>query len=100
MAQPVITSTSPPRSEVTPTADIVFPPGHLWSDKPNLESDLHRDQIDLLIRLIKWYWRERNDFYATGNLTVYYSPNQKKSEQGGFIYSDKNENGVRSVVSV
>ncbi|NDJ18059.1 Uma2 family endonuclease [Myxacorys almedinensis] len=67
----------------------IFPPGDLWSDEPPLESDLHRDQIDLLIRLLKWYWRgcsavapcaKRTDFYATGNLTVYYSPNQKKSE--------------------
>jgi hypothetical protein len=47
----------------------VFPPGNLWSDEPNLESDLHRDQV--LYYLIKWSWRERNDFYATGNLTVY-----------------------------
>jgi Uma2 family endonuclease len=78
MAQPVVTATSA-TLEISPT-EIVFPPGNLWSDEPNLESDLHRDQIDLLIRLIKWYWRERNDFYATGNLTVYYSPNQKKSE--------------------
>jgi Uma2 family endonuclease len=45
-----------------------------------LESDLHRQQIDLLIRLLYWFWRERNDFYASGNLTIYYSPNQLKSE--------------------
>lgn len=79
MAQPVIIPTSAPCSEPQPP-EIVFPPGNLWSDEPNLESDLHRDQIDLLIRLIKWHWRSRNNFYATGNLTVYYSPNQKKSE--------------------
>lgn len=60
--------------------EVIFPPGDLWSDEPPLESDLHRDQIDLLIRLLKWCWRDRSDFYATGNLTVYYSPNQKKSE--------------------
>lgn len=60
--------------------DIQFPPGDLWSDEPPLESDLHREQIELLIRLLKWWWRERQDFYVTGNLTVYYSPNQRKSE--------------------
>ncbi len=37
-------------------------------------------EIDLLIRLLEWYWREQNDFYASGNLTIYYSPNQRKSE--------------------
>jgi len=62
-----------------------FPPVGLWSDEPPLESDLHRDQIDLLIRLIRWFFREggaggRTDVYVAGNLTVYYSPNQKKSE--------------------
>lgn len=53
-----------------------------------MESDLHREQIDLLIRLIKWWWRvgvahcrHRQDFYAAGNLTIYFSPNQKKSEE-------------------
>ncbi|UBF25908.1 Uma2 family endonuclease [Kovacikia minuta CCNUW1] len=60
--------------------NITVPPGNLWSDEPPLESDLHRDQIDLLIRLMKWLWRDRADFYVTGNLTIYYSPNQLKSE--------------------
>jgi Uma2 family endonuclease len=62
---------------------VVFPLGDIYSDEPPLESDLHREQIDLLIRLIKWLWRDRQDFYATGNLTIYFSPNQKKS----FIFS-------------
>ncbi|MBD2431826.1 MULTISPECIES: Uma2 family endonuclease [Fischerella] len=61
-------------------AEVFFPPGDLWSDEPPLESDLHRDQIELLISILKLWWRERQDFYASGNLTVYYSPNQKKSE--------------------
>ncbi len=59
---------------------VIFPPGDILSDEPPLESDLHRDQIDLLIRLLKSWWREKQDFYASGNLTIYYSPNQKKSE--------------------
>ena len=62
------------------SAEIPFPPGDLWSDEPPLESDLHREQIDLLIRLLRWHWRDRQDFYVTGNLTIYYSPNQRKSE--------------------
>jgi Uma2 family endonuclease len=60
--------------------NIPFPPGDLWSDEPPLESDQHRDQIDLLIRLLKGYWQNRQDFYVSGNLTIYYSPNQRKSE--------------------
>ncbi len=48
-----------PVSRVTllPDDTIPFPPDDLWSDEPPLESDLHRDQIDLLIRLIRWWFR-------------------------------------------
>ncbi|MGJ5634099.1 Uma2 family endonuclease [Nostoc sp. CALU 1950] len=60
--------------------EVIFPPGDILSDEPPLESDLHREQIDLLIRILKLWWRERQDFYASGNLTIYYSFNQKKSE--------------------
>ncbi|GAB4351099.1 MAG: hypothetical protein OHK0047_44950 [Leptolyngbyaceae cyanobacterium] len=52
---------------------ISLPPTDLWSDEPPLESDFHREQIDLLIRLLKRYWATRNDYYVTGNLTIYYS---------------------------
>ncbi|MGH2413180.1 MAG: Uma2 family endonuclease [Microcystaceae cyanobacterium] len=60
--------------------DVEFPPGDLLSDEPPLETDLHRKQIELLIRLLEWWWRDRQNFYASGNLTIYYSPNQRKSE--------------------
>nr|NCR55563.1 Uma2 family endonuclease [Microcystis aeruginosa L211-07] len=36
-------------------------------------------QIILLIQCLEWWWREREDYFAAGNLTIYYSPNQKKS---------------------
>jgi Uma2 family endonuclease len=60
--------------------DIVFPPSDLLSDEPPLETDLHRLQMTLLITCLEWLWPERNDFYASGNLTIYYSPRQRKSE--------------------
>lgn len=67
--------------QIATIAEVVqFPPGDLWSDEPPLESELHRAQIDLLIRLLRWHWRERQTFHATGNITIYYSPNQRKSE--------------------
>ena len=47
------------------------------SDEPELESDLHRDQIDLLLRLMRWHWRGRNDIYYSGNTTVYYDAEQR-----------------------
>ena len=62
----------------TPTApeDLIIPSGDLWSDEPELESDLHRDQIELLLNCLKWWWHNRTDFYASGNLTIYFSPQQ------------------------
>ena len=61
--------------------DVIFPPTDLYSDEPPLETDLHRLQMTLLIQCLEWVWRERNNFYASGNLTIYYSPRQRKSEQ-------------------
>ena len=59
---------------------VVVPPGDLYSHEPPLETDLHRDQIDLLIRLLRSLWQDRQDFYVSGNITIYYSPKQLKSE--------------------
>jgi len=69
---------------------ITVPPSDLESDEPPLESDLHRSQIDLLIRLLHWLWREgqttpppnyRSDYYVSGNTTIYYSPSRQKTEK-------------------
>jgi Uma2 family endonuclease len=59
---------------LTEPEEIIIPPCDLWSDEPPLESDLHREQIELLLACLKWWWRERTDFYASGNLTIYFSP--------------------------
>jgi Uma2 family endonuclease len=60
--------------------DVVFPPGDLYSDEPPMESSLHLQQLLLLLKCLDWLWRDRTDYFSAGNLTVYYSPNQKKSE--------------------
>ncbi|MFM7324009.1 MAG: Uma2 family endonuclease [Nodosilinea sp.] len=66
--------------DLLPEAAVVeCPPTDLWSDEPPLESDFHRDQIDLLIRLLRWWWRDRTDVYISGNLTVYYNQEQLKT---------------------
>jgi Uma2 family endonuclease len=58
---------------------VKFPPCGLYSDEPPLETDFHRQQIDLLIRLLNYWWCDRQDFYISGNLTVYYNTQQLKS---------------------
>ncbi|EAW34984.1 Uma2 family endonuclease [Lyngbya sp. PCC 8106] len=60
--------------------EIEYPPGDLESQELPLESELHLRQILLLIQTLEYLWRDRQDFYAFGNLTIFYSPNQKKSE--------------------
>jgi len=77
MAQAAIESISLASSP--DAAAIECPPTDLWSDEPPLESDFHRDQIDLLIRILRWWWRDRNDVYISGNLTVYYNQEQLKT---------------------
>jgi Uma2 family endonuclease len=82
MSAPIASATEATQTilEEAKTNGVVFPPGDLYSDEPPLETDLHRDQIDLLIRLLRWHWQQRQDFYVSGNTTVYYSPYQRKSE--------------------
>ena len=62
------------------TEDAILPSRDLYSDEPPLESKLHLQQMVLLIQCLEWLWKDRDDFFAAGNLTIYYSPNQKKSE--------------------
>ncbi|MGB5592676.1 MAG: Uma2 family endonuclease [Crocosphaera sp.] len=59
-------------------SEITCPPTDLWSDEPPLESDLHLQQIILLLTCLDWLWQERKDYYASGNLTIYYNEQQLK----------------------
>ena len=60
--------------------EIEYPPGDLESQEPPLESELHLRQILLLIQMLEHLWQDRQDFYAFGNLTIYYSPEQQKTQ--------------------
>ena len=60
--------------------DVILPPSDLYSDEPPLETELHLRQIILLFKCLEWLWRDRTDFYAAGNLTIYYSLSKRKSE--------------------
>jgi Uma2 family endonuclease len=71
---------SPSNTLADISEEIIFPPSDLYSDEPPVETELHLEQIMLLIKSLKWLWKERTDFYAVGNLSIYYSPHQKKSK--------------------
>ena len=71
-----------------PTSSPLLPNTELWSDEPPLESDRHLQQILLLLASLGWWWRDRpdapdggsHDFFMAGNLTIYFNPNQLKSQ--------------------
>jgi Uma2 family endonuclease len=62
------------------THGVVAPPSNLYSDEPEMESYAHLMQMILLLVSLEVFWRDRTDFFAAGNLTVYFSPRQLKSE--------------------
>lgn len=72
-------STNPGRY-LDPDSKVVLPPGDLYSEEPPLETYLHLQQLIRLLTSLEWHWRDRNDFFAAGNLTVYYSPRQSRAE--------------------
>jgi Uma2 family endonuclease len=57
-----------------------FPPEDQESDEPEMEGYLHLTQMLLLLSSLEQFWKDRNDFFAAGNVTIYYSPRQLKSE--------------------
>jgi Uma2 family endonuclease len=59
---------------------IEFPQGDFYSDEPPLESYLHLQQMMLLLKCLDWLWKDRTNYFCAGNLTIYYSPRQRKSE--------------------
>jgi Uma2 family endonuclease len=63
--------------------DVIFPPGDLESNEPPLETTLHLQQMLLLIKVLEWWWRHHlgvNDFFAAGNITIFFSQRQSKLE--------------------
>lgn len=68
---------------------LIFSGQELWSDEPPLESDHHLQQIMLLFLSLQWWWQDRPDapenrknrYYAAGNLTIYYSQDEKRRSQ-------------------
>lgn len=67
-------------SAITVTgANVLLPPCDLYSDEPPVETDLHFQQIVLLLECLNWQWRDRTDFYASANSTNYFSEKQLRS---------------------
>ncbi len=72
-ASAIATETIAPTAALDLALDVGLPT-ELYSDEPPWETDLHLHQILLLLTCLEWIWEERQDFYATANSSVYYSP--------------------------
>ena len=59
--------------QLPPTVDEL-----VTEDGEPLESEWHRAEINLLVDSLRQHWRERSDFYAGGNMFVYYSVEQAR----------------------
>jgi len=46
-----------------------------------LESNWHRTEMNLLIDSLHWHWRDRRDYFAGGNMFVYFSSRQVRNEE-------------------
>jgi len=44
-----------------------------------MESELHLTQLIVLLECLKWWWRDKQDFFAAGNLSIYYRKRSPKS---------------------
>lgn len=83
-------ATAPGGAEIDPSfspadaaafiANFPHPPDNLISDDGEpLESNWHALQIGLLIDVIHWHRRGQRDFFAGGNMFVYYNREQTRS---------------------
>ncbi len=52
---------------------------NLYSDEPPMEAHRHLLQILRLLADLRWHWRDRSDYFASGNLTIYYNPDRLKN---------------------
>jgi len=69
-----------PDSPMRISEDIVLPTEEIYSNEPPLETYLHLYQIFLLMNSLQRLWKDRQDFFVAGNLSIYYSPLKIKSQ--------------------
>ena len=67
-------------TQVTPDWEPPMPPTDLiFDDGEPLESNRHRIAMNALIESLHQYWAERNDYFAGGNMFIYYSSAQARN---------------------
>jgi len=77
--------------------DIQLPPTDLpTEDGVPLETNWHRVQINLLIDSVHSHWRDRSDYYAGGNMFIYFSLYQVRNRnyRGPDVFIVKDVDGT------
>lgn len=74
-----------------PPTDLIF------DDGEPLESNRHRIAINTLIDSLQYHWRERNDYFAGGNMFIYYSSAQVRNRdfKGPDFFAVLNVDGTK-----
>ena len=83
-------------------ADVTPPPDNLpYDDGVPLESNWHRDAMNLLIELIHYLFTGRTDFFAGGNMFIYFSAHQARNSdfRGPDVFFVKDVDGTRDRLS-
>jgi Uma2 family endonuclease len=78
--------------------DIPMPPTDLpTEDGVPLESNWHRLQMNLLIDSVHSHWRGRPDYFAGGNMFIYFSSSQARNRdyRGPDVFVVKDVDGTR-----
>ena len=85
----------PPPQCLPPTeaelADILPRVELVEEDNQNLESDWHCHCMNLLLESIRFHFRQRDDYYAGGDMFIYYSEQQARTHDfrgPAFFYVD------------
>lgn len=64
-----------------PDEGLAAPQSELESNEPEMESYLHLSQLLLLLQCLELHWKERKDFFAAGNMSIYFSEKQLSKER-------------------
>jgi Uma2 family endonuclease len=72
---------TPPLAPLEGRVDLpTFPTDLPEADGEPLESDWHRAAISLLIEVVRYFFRARRDFFAGGNMFLYFSEEQIRNK--------------------
>lgn len=74
------------------TQSIAHDPRFPESDGVPLDSAWHREEIDFLLNLIRYHFRQRDDFYVAGNMFIYYDANDPRKAVGPDVFYVKGVN--------